>query len=41
MTDYTKPFPCGECGKMVMVNEKHTYEDCLKWKKKVREQNKK
>jgi len=34
--DYTKPFPCGECGKMVMANEKHTYEDCLVWKKKLK-----
>jgi len=28
MTNYTKPFPCGECGKIVMANEKHTFEDC-------------
>ena len=30
MTDYTKPFPCGQCGKMVMADEKHTFEDCKK-----------
>ena len=33
MTDYTKPLPCGECGKMVMATEKHNYMDCLKWKR--------
>ena len=33
MTDYTKPFPCGECGKMVYSNEKHTLDDCMKFKK--------
>ena len=27
--DYTKKFPCGECGKIVRSNEKHTYQDCL------------
>jgi len=31
MTDYTKPFPCGECGKMVMATEIHTFKDCKKW----------
>ncbi len=31
--DYTKPFPCQECGQMVMADKKHTYEDCLKFKK--------
>ncbi len=35
MTDYTKPFPCGECGKMTMATEKHTYEDCLKWRREI------
>ena len=33
MVDYAKPFPCTECGKMVMSNEKHTFEDCKKQKK--------
>ncbi len=37
MTDYTKPFPCGECGQMVMATEKHTYKDCQKWKRKIRD----
>ncbi len=32
--DYTKPFPCGECGQMVMAQEKHTYEDCMSYKDK-------
>jgi hypothetical protein len=36
MVDYKKHFPCGDCGKMVMVNEKHTYQDCLNWKKKLK-----
>lgn len=35
MIDYTKPFPCGECGKMVVPSEKHTYEDCLNFKEKI------
>ncbi len=35
MVDYSKPFPCGECGQMVMANEKHDYEDCLEWKRKL------
>jgi len=26
--DFSKPFPCGECGKMVMSNEEHTLDDC-------------
>ena len=32
MTDYSKPFPCRECGEMVMANQEHTFEDCKKWK---------
>lgn len=28
MTDYTKPFPCTQCGKMVRIEEKHTFVDC-------------
>jgi len=39
MTDYTKPFPCAECGKMVMANEKHTYKYCLEWKQKLEGEN--
>ena len=35
MVDYSKSFPCGDCGKMVMANEKHDYEDCLEWKRKL------
>ena len=38
MTDYTKPFPCGECDKMVMATEKHTFEDCKKWKEHLKKQ---
>ena len=26
-------FACGECGKMVAPKEKHTYDDCLAYKK--------
>ena len=26
---------CQECGKVVRVDERHTYQDCLDWKKKV------
>ncbi|KKL27398.1 hypothetical protein LCGC14_2385540 [marine sediment metagenome] len=37
MTDYTKKQPCGECGKMVESQEKHTYEDCLKWLQKLKD----
>ncbi len=36
MTDYTKPQPCGECGAMVMIDERPTYEDCLRCKKYTR-----
>jgi len=36
MIDYTKPQPCGECGKMVRLKEKHIYQDCLKWKDRLR-----
>ena len=32
--NYNKKFPCGECGKMVKPQEKHTLEDCRKWQKK-------
>ena len=32
MTDYTKPFPCGECGQMIVATEKHTIKDCQKYK---------
>ena len=39
MTDYTKPFPCGECDKMVKVHEKHTYKDCIRWKKYIKKKN--
>lgn len=35
MVDYSKPFPCGECGKMVMANERHTFEDCKRWRKVI------
>jgi len=28
-----KEFNCKECGKKVTTNEKHTYKDCLKYKK--------
>ncbi len=37
MIEKTKKFPCGECGKMVEPQEKHTYEDCLKWKQKLKD----
>ncbi len=37
MTDYTKPFPCGTCGKMVMTTEKHTFNDCATHKEKHKE----
>lgn len=37
MIDWTKPQPCGECGKMVNPQEKHTYEDCMNWKNKIKE----
>ena len=37
MTDYTKKQPCGECGKMVDLGERHTYEDCLKWLQKLKD----
>ncbi len=36
MVDYTKPQPCQECYKMVKPNEKHTYNDCLNWKEKIK-----
>ena len=36
MVDYSKKFPCGECGKMIYPNEKHTYEDCINWKKQLK-----
>ena len=35
MVDYAKPFPCTECGKMVMSNEKHTFEDCKKQHREI------
>lgn len=35
MVDYTKPYPCGECGKMVSVDERHTYDDCVRFKNKI------
>jgi len=36
MVDWTKPQPCGECGKMVKIDEKHYYKDCLRWKKYIK-----
>jgi DnaJ-class molecular chaperone len=36
MTDYSKHWPCRECGEMVMSTEKHTFNDCESWKAKVR-----
>lgn len=40
MTDYSKPFPCGDCGKMVIVDERHTFKDCRKWGRKIRKEYK-
>ena len=36
MTDWTKPQPCEECGKMVNSKEKHTFEDCKDWRMKIK-----
>lgn len=37
MTDWTKKQPCQECGKMVMSKEMHTFQDCLNWKKELKQ----
>jgi len=36
MVNWNNPQPCGECGKMVHKEERHTFEDCKDWKKTIR-----
>ncbi len=33
MVDYIVKQPCGDCGQMITFKEKHTYMDCLNYKK--------
>lgn len=37
MVDWNNPQPCGECGKMVHINETHTFEDCKDWRKTIKD----